>query len=123
MFFIGLIGLSLIGGSTSFAATSEVSFKGTEIIGESDFLKSTYVEDQKLARYEDGAMDGGWWTRGKNGNRLISEYKHYTKQGRASCRNGNGTFSDGGWNPVGYWSKSSVGYTVLGGNNVYYDYR
>lgn len=77
----------------------------------------------ETTRYEDGPMAGGWWTRGKSGSNLISEYKHYTKEGRGSCRNGNATFSDGGWKPAETWSKSKVGYALLGGNKVYYDYK
>lgn len=98
-------------------------FKGFEIIEETDTVRESFIKDSDLPRYDDGPMDGGWWTRGKNGNNLISEYKHYMKQGRASCRNGNGTFSDGGWQSAGVWSKSKVGYTLFGGNIVYYDNR
>lgn len=71
-------------------------------------------------RYTDGPMDGGWWARGVSGINLISEYKHYTMKGRASCRNGLGSFSDGGWKNKNQWSKARVldwGF----GNKVYYD--
>ena len=99
------------------------SFKGEELITE-EGMKSTFVSDEeKQSRATDGPVDGGWWYRGKNGSSLVSEYKHYTKQGRGSCRNGNGTYNDGGWQSSGVFSKAKVGYTLLGGNKVYYDYR
>ncbi|EOL49035.1 hypothetical protein [Enterococcus caccae] len=80
-------------------------------------------KDNPRSRYASSAVGGGWWRRGKNGNRNISEYQHYSKQGHASCENGNGTFGNGGWKSSYQWSKTSVGWTLFGGNHAYYNYR
>lgn len=120
--------LLLTGGGTVLAAEDSATetHKGEELVTvdgtTSSFVADTDNNDVSIFA-EDGAMDGGWWYRGKVSNKLVSEFKHYTKQGRGSCRNGNGTEDDGGWKNSNIWSKSSVGYTVLGGNKVYYDYK
>lgn len=106
------------------AGSENDGHSGSELVSEATGVKESFVKDRKISlRYTDGAQSGGWWTRGKLKNNLISEYKHYKKKGRASCRNGNGTYSDGGWKSKGKWSKSKVGYTYLGGNKVYYDFK
>ncbi|MBL1223639.1 bacteriocin [Enterococcus sp. BWR-S5] len=81
------------------------------------------TKDSPLQRLTSSGVDGGWWRRGKNGSSNISEYQHYSKQGHASCENGNGTFKSGGWKSAYTWSKASVGWTVLGGNRAYYNHR
>lgn len=94
--------------------------------GEENVDGYSYVvetKDSTTPRYDSSAVGGGWWRRGKSGDRNISEYQHYTKEGHASCENGNGTFNGGGWKAAYQWSKSSVGWTLLGGNRAYYNYR
>lgn len=120
--------LLLAGGGNALAAENSATetHVGEELVTvdgtTSSFIADTDNNDVSLLA-TDGAMDGGWWYRGKVGKNLVSEYKHYSKQGRGSCRNGNGTEDDGGWKKSNVWSKSSVGHTALGGNKVYYDYR
>ncbi len=124
IFAVSMLSLLLISNGSVLASEKAISEKhmGEETIFEDSTMELSFVrEDKPTTRAEDGAMDGGWWYRGKNGNRLVSEYKHYTKQGHGSCRNGNGTYNSGGWKQKNVWSKSSVGYTILGGNKVYYD--
>ena len=86
-------------------------------------VESKDRENSITPRYDSSAVGGGWWRRGKNGNLNISEYQHYTKEGHASCENGNGTFSNGKWQGPNQWSQSSVGWTLFGGNKAYYNYR
>lgn len=38
-------------------------------------------KNDSSSRYASSAVGGGWWRRGQNGNRNISEYQHYTKEG------------------------------------------
>lgn len=83
----------------------------------------TGVSTDKDLRVNSPAQSGGWWRYGKKGNRNISDYQHYSKEGHASCENGNGTFHSGKWVSAYSWSKSSVGWTWLGGNKAYYNYR
>ncbi|EFF60110.1 hypothetical protein [Enterococcus faecium] len=80
-------------------------------------------KNDSSSRYASSAVGGGWWRRGQNGNRNISEYQHYTKEGHASCENGNGTFNSGGWKAPYQWSNTSVGWTLFGGNKAYYNFR
>lgn len=49
------------------------------------------------------------WTRGMDTstNRVISKYKNYGLQGRASTINGNGVYKDGGWKAVNVFSDGS----------------
>lgn len=82
----------------------------------------TGVSTDKDLRVNSHAQSGGWWRYGKKGKRNISEYTHYSKEGHASCENGNGTFNSGKWVAKDEWSKSSVGWT-LWGNKSYYNYR
>ncbi|WP_280739338.1 MULTISPECIES: bacteriocin [unclassified Enterococcus] len=112
----------MAGGTPAAAAEIDSSYKGVEVIEESEGITSSFVSENRLSRATDGAYDGGWWYRGKSGSLLVSEYKHYKKEGRASCRNGNSDYSDGGWNPVNHFSKANVSYSKSG-NKVYYDYR
>jgi hypothetical protein len=122
--FAALCGTLLVtGGGVLAAGQANQDYAGVELVTADSGLKSDFISDQPRPRYEDGEVDGGWWTRGQIGNSLVSEYKHYTASGYASCRNGNGSFDDGGWKPAGEWSKSRVGYTLLGGNRVYYNHE
>lgn len=128
MFVNSLALLLVVGGGTVLASEVPVteSYKGSELVTENSVMTSSFISDDENhinPLVTDTEMDGGWWYRGKVSNRLVSEYKHYSKQGRGSCRNGNGTENDGGWKKKDVWSKSSVGYTLLGGNKVYYDYK
>ncbi|GIN12613.1 hypothetical protein J26TS2_24800 [Shouchella clausii] len=72
---------------------------------------------------ESGNKDGGYWIRGKRDGQLVSEYKHYKKEGRASVTNGKGYHKDGGWKKPEKWSKASLKWTFTGTNKAYYDYR
>lgn len=124
--FVSGLTLFFIGAQVTTLAAEEVSTDGhigMEVVEPDSGMISSATTQQSLSRVVDSKYDGGWWYRGQQGNRLVSEYKHYDKQGRGSCRNGNGTFSDGGWKKKNVFSKSSVGYTTLGGNKVYYDYK
>jgi len=101
-----------------------------EVVDSNAGLKSSQVKTELptktgdiQASYDSSKVGNGWWRRGKNGDRLISEYQPYAGQGHASCENGNGTFSNGAWVGAYNWSKSSVGYTLFGGNKVYYNVR
>lgn len=76
-----------------------------------------------MLKLDSSAAGGGWWRRGKDGNRNVSEYQHYSHNGKASCENGNGTFHDGGWQRPNVWSKASVGWTIFGGNKAYYNHN
>ncbi|MEY8445031.1 bacteriocin [Enterococcus ratti] len=106
------------------AAQSSFYSSGQENVdGYTTVVETQDRKDEISPRYDSSAVGGGWWRRGKSGNRNISEYQHYTKKGHASCENGNGTFNDGGWKDPNQWSKSSVGWTLMGGNKAYYNYR
>ncbi|MGL4953539.1 MAG: lactococcin 972 family bacteriocin [Culicoidibacterales bacterium] len=70
-----------------------------------------------------GNVDGGYWIRGKRENSVISEYKHYSKQGKASVVNGMGYTSEGDWKSANIYSKASQSWSFLGTNKSYYDWR
>lgn len=107
--------LSLLGGTAVFANEVANSQSGGGM--------QTFDGTKPI--YDSSEVEGGrgWWRRGHDGSRNISEYQDYSLQGHASCENGNGTFSNGPWVPAYSWSKSSVGWTSLGGNKAYYNYR
>ncbi|MGM0123912.1 hypothetical protein IGI37_001286 [Enterococcus sp. AZ194] len=109
-----VMSLGLIGGTAVFA--NEIV---TQVQGGMEVL------DGATPAYESSGVEHnrGWWRRGHDWNRNISEYEDYSKQGHGSCENGNGTFDEGKWVPAYQWSKASVGWTLLGGNKAYYNYR
>ncbi|MTD41487.1 bacteriocin [Erwinia sp. CPCC 100877] len=111
-----------------FPLVSNAALLGDSVLGEGQENVDNYTsivesKDNPRLRLISSAVGGGWWRRGKNGSRNISEYQHYSRQGHASCENGNGTFNNGPWKNSYQWSKSSVGWTVFGGNRAYYNYR
>lgn len=107
----------------AFASVSPQANGGMENVDSyTTVVETKDSKDNGMLRIDSSAVDGGWWRRGKNGDRNVSEYQHYTKNGHASCENGNGTFSDGGWKSPNVWSKASVGWTVFGGNKAYYNH-
>lgn len=65
----------------------------------------------------------GFWLYGERDNEVISEYKAYIGEGRASVLNGNGDYDDGGWVKAENWSKASRAWSSKGTNHSYYDYR
>lgn len=69
-------------------------------------------------------MDGGTWVRGKSGEKVVSKYVHYKKDGHASTINGVGTIDDGGWKKKDEWSIANKNtWTKKGVNHVYYNHR
>ena len=63
------------------------------------------------------------WKRGRCGFRNISHYIHYSKQGHASCENGDGVYDEGDWADPYKWSEAEVTWTWTGGNKAWYGYR
>lgn len=108
----------------AFASVSPQVNGGMEIVD--NYTTVVETKDSKnngMLRLDSSAAGGGWWRRGKDGNRNVSEYQHYSHNGKASCENGNGTFHDGGWQRPNAWSKASVGWTIFGGNKAYYNHN
>lgn len=120
----GLLTLVCVAGAVPVfaSAPSQINGKMENVDSYTSVVETKDPKNGGMLRIDSSAVDGGWWRRGHDGNRNISEYQHYTKTGHASCENGNGTFSDGGWKAPNVWSKASVGWTVLGGNKVYYNH-
>ena len=73
--------------------------------------------------YNDDGDRVGYWLHGKRDQKVVSEYKTYIGEGRASVTNGEGVYKDGGWVGVGQWSKASAKWTSAGTNKANYDYR
>ena len=124
MIIISLFTLLCVAGTIPvFASAPSQINGGMEIVDSyTTVVETKDTKNTGMLRMDSSAMDDGWWRRGRLGNRNISEYQHYTKSGHASCENGNGTFSDGGWKAPNVWSRASVGWTVFGGNKVYYNH-
>lgn len=76
---------------------------------------------QLYAGVTSGKADGGYWIRGKRDGNVISEYKHYTKQGRATVTNGKGVYNDGKWQKKDVFSKAKATWTSSGTNKANYD--
>ncbi|MGM7635342.1 lactococcin 972 family bacteriocin [Bacillus sp. Hm123] len=68
-----------------------------------------------------GPYAGGYWIRGKDGSLLVSKFKHYKKQGRASVVNGKGRYDSGKWKPKNQFSRAKQIWTLTGTNKAYYD--
>ena len=107
---IALILVSLLSMSTNIFAS--VDGKGSEVVENQRFKAGT----------TSSTMDGGYWTRGQSGSKVFSQYKHYTKLGRASTTNGEGQYHDGGWKEVNINSTSNLlTWTSKGINYANYD--
>lgn len=81
-----------------------------------DNVKDQYIRDNIGNRV-------GFWLYGRRARKLISEYRVYIGEGRASCLNGKGYYKDGGWVKIDKWSKAELEWTSEGTNKAYYDYR
>lgn len=101
---------------------SEIISADYGIVENVEFNKKTNDKD-KINRAKSSDIDGGFWIRGKRDGEIVSEYKHYTKQGRASVTNGAGYHDDGGWQKPYKWSKASLDWSFWGTNRANYDYR
>ncbi|MDE6357491.1 MAG: hypothetical protein K2L15_02760 [Eubacteriales bacterium] len=108
--------MMVLGGTGVFANTIEDYGKGSEIIDG----RARGIVGDGITSSEIGA---GYWIRGKRGSQLVSEYKHYTGEGRASVTNGEGNYVDGGWKEANVFSKASTTWTFKGTNRANYDYR
>lgn len=113
----GIVSLLAVGAllgptaSTVFAAEANNAHGGSEVIS-----------SKAQAGLTSGNKDGGYWIRGKSGSMLVSKYKHYTKEGRASVVNGEGDYNTGNWEAPGSYSYASTDWTSAGTNKAYYDH-
>ncbi len=103
------------------------SGRGFIIVNSEDILPSDaefYMDkvDDRYIYNKDGERVG-YWLSGKRDGNVISEYKPYIGEGKASVKNGLGVVDDGGWVEVGDWSKAEAEWTIRGTNKAYYDYR
>jgi len=113
----GLISLAAVGCIAATVHASEVledKNGGYEVIGDGEF---------SIMSVTSGAMDGGYWIRGKKDGNVYSSYKHYTKEGHASVVNGKGDYKSGGWKPKDVFSTAQLTWTSSGTNKAYYNYR
>lgn len=125
---LGILVLGVASAGYSIVQASERQLTvdgGMEVVDDYHGVISSEVYDSVQPRITSTSVEDGrgWWRRGQSGNLNISEYVDYQGEGHASCENGNGTFDNGDWEPAYTWSTSSVGWTVLGGNKAYYNYR
>lgn len=75
--------------------------------------------------YNSNNVRVGYWIYGKKDGNVISEYKPYVGEGRASVTNGKGAYDDGGWvkpNDDPNWSRAKQPWTFWGQNRADYDY-
>lgn len=110
--------------SSAFAA--EQNSEKSEVVYENDQLRAsnTYDNTNNISSFAtSGEMDGGYWIRGKSGSNVLSNYKHYTKQGFASVTNGEGKYKDGGWKPKNVQSVATLPWTSKGTNKANYDFK
>ncbi|SNZ02463.1 hypothetical protein SAMN05421503_0115 [Terribacillus aidingensis] len=129
----GLAGALLAGvivgglsGGVSASSSGLTENGGSEIIESSQGVTESYVKDTQSGfstNATSGEISGGYWIRGKRDGRVVSEYKHYQKEGRASVTNGAGYHDDGGWKAKNVWSKADLDWSFWGTNKSYYDYR
>lgn len=104
-------------GSEAVHSENVDNYNGVQKSETQDQNDSGIVEETKA-----GKKDGGFWIRGKRGNKVISDYKHYKKSGKGTAINGKGRVGSGGWKPAGTFSKGRVGKT-WSGNQSYYSHK
>ncbi|MFP7253678.1 hypothetical protein CHH91_03350 [Virgibacillus sp. 7505] len=129
----GLTGVLLAGvivggisGGVSASSNGITENGNSEVIKADQGVTESYVKDTQTGftiNAESGAISGGYWIRGKRDGRVVSEFKHYTKEGRASVTNGAGYHDDGGWKAQDVWSKADLDWSFWGTNKAYYDYK
>ncbi|MFB1097230.1 hypothetical protein [Terribacillus sp. JSM ZJ617] len=129
----GLTGVLLAGvivggisGGVSASSNGITENGNSEVIKADQGVTEGYVKDTQTGftiNAESGAISGGYWIRGKRDGRVVSEFKHYTKEGRASVTNGAGYHDDGGWKAQDVWSKADLDWSFWGTNKAYYDYK
>lgn len=99
---------------------------GSENVDNYKGLVQTKTEDASngttFRAISQGKVSGGFWIRGIRNKTVVSDYKHYKKQGKGTAINGKGYVGNGGWKNLGYFSYGRVTKT-WSGNNSYYDYR
>lgn len=121
---LAMMSLSTI---SAFAAASIVvtasgnSGSGYAVVGENDNIRVLNAKN-KYIKNGDGTKVG-YWIYGQRDDNVVSEYKVYVGEGRASVTNGEGYYDDGGWVGVEEWSKAAQPWTKKGVNKAYYDYR
>src|SRR6478735_1754253 len=121
---VGAALTSIIVAGGFLSASAEDTPNQSELITEDFGIAESYVSDDPneiSTLATSGNMDGGYWIRGKRNGDVISEYKHYKKEGRASVTNGRGYHDDGGWKAKEKWSRASKDWTFRGINKAYYD--
>ena len=112
----GIVSLLAVGALLAPTASSVFAAEEQDVHGGSEVISA-----KTQAGLTSGKKDGGYWIRGKDGSMLVSKYKHYKTQGRASVTNGEGDYDDGGWKPVDVYSEASADWTSSGTNKAYYD--
>lgn len=101
---------------------SNPSGRGYAIVRDNDNAKIQLLASNKYIKNSDNTKVG-YWIYGKRDGNVVSEYKVYVGEGRASVTNGEGYYDDGGWVEVESWSKAAQPWTSKGTNKAYYDYR
>lgn len=110
----GFLSISTIGASQLVYADNDSNIYGGQEV----------VNGMLRTGIDSGKVDGGTWVRGKSGNKVVSKYVHYKKDGHASTVNGVGTVDDGGWKPKDEWSIANKNiWTKTGINHAYYNHR
>ena len=104
------------------AQTSSTSGNGYAVVRDNDYVNTLARAKNKYIKNGDGTRVG-YWIYGKRDGNVVSEYKTYVGEGRASVTNGEGYYDDGGWVGVEEWSKAAQPWTKKGTNKAYYDYR
>lgn len=104
------------------AETSSTFGSGYAVVGENDYADIQTRASNKYIKNDDGTRVG-YWIYGKRDGNVVSEYKVYVGEGRASVTNGEGYYDDGGWVGVESWSKAAKPWTSKGTNKAYYDFR
>ncbi|WP_243894094.1 hypothetical protein [Mammaliicoccus vitulinus] len=99
---------------------------GSENVDNSNGLVQSETQDNNsgisLQSISQGNESGGFWIRGIRSKTVVSDYKHYKKQGKGMAINGDGKRGNGGWKKAGTFSNGRVAKTGSG-NNSYYDHK
>ncbi|GFN35536.1 hypothetical protein [Tepidimicrobium xylanilyticum] len=95
--------------------------KAEDVLPDDSAFYPAKVDDRYI--YNKDGERVGYWQAGKRSGEVISEYKPYIGEGKASVKNGLGVVDDGGWVTVGDWSRAAAKWTIRGINKAYYDYR
>ncbi|AVQ32795.1 hypothetical protein C7J88_00720 [Staphylococcus muscae] len=119
-----------ISGLGSIAKADEISINGgSENVDNYIGLVRSEISDQPLNQDSTvfkyiaaGPVNGGYWIRGTNSAYVISRYKHYKKEARASVVNGIGGYNGTPWNKPGSLATAQLKKTKHG-NKAYYDHK